>query len=140
MSDIENRLPPEEHARIFREVILPEIELEAYSSQANPKAVILAGQPGAGKGSLKKTTEIEFRGDIVPIDTDEMREFHPDVERFRRDNPYAWAQDTHPDARLWSHELRNAAIECRKHILIDTTPERRHGSRCDHQGTANQGL
>ena len=115
------KLSQEEHDKVFRERILPDHELERFSSLNRPKAIILAGQPGAGKGGLASAAQREFNNDILLVDTDEMRKFHPEVEHFRRDNPYGWHQDTHPDARLWSPELRNAAIEGRKNILIDTT-------------------
>jgi hypothetical protein len=116
-----NQLDQDTHARIFREQVIPESGLNEALSHERPKVVILAGQPGAGKGNLARSAYSEFNGDVVAVDPDELRENHPRFDEFRRQHPYSWPQDTHPDVRGWAAELRNAAVEGRKNIIIDTT-------------------
>ena len=49
----DGHLSPEEHALIFKNNVIPQSGLEGLTSQAHPRAVLLAGQPGSGKGRLK---------------------------------------------------------------------------------------
>jgi hypothetical protein len=48
----QDKLSAEDHNRIFREEILPEYKLSEKTNLDQPKAIILAGQPDAGKGGL----------------------------------------------------------------------------------------
>ena len=112
-------LTKEEHDKIFREQIAP--QLDKVESQEQPKAIILAGQPGAGKGGLVRTATVQFDGQVVVVDPDQMRDFYPNVRALKADSPYAWADETHVDASKWAGELRSAAIEQKKNLIIDTT-------------------
>ncbi|WP_208589909.1 zeta toxin family protein [Xanthomonas fragariae] len=87
----------------------------------NPKAIILAGQPGAGKGRLAEVAELELNQDVVKIDPDELRKFHPQVEALRNAHPYTWSGYTHPDASQWADELLQATIDGKKNLIFDTT-------------------
>ncbi|MFA0925090.1 zeta toxin family protein, partial [Xanthomonas fragariae] len=91
------------------------------SSLENPKAIILAGQPGAGKGRLAEVAELELNQDVVKIDPDELRKFHPQVEALRNAHPYTWSGYTHPDASQWADELLQATIDGKKNLIFDTT-------------------
>ena len=121
MSSEKYVMSAEEHARIFRERILEESAFSTATSQERPRVIILAGQPGAGKGGLARSAELELRGDAVTVDPDALRDFHPQVESFRNAHPYTWADDTHPDASAWAKELRGAAVEGRRNLILDTT-------------------
>ena len=121
MSDRPDRLPKEEHRQIFQEEVLQNARLERFTSQEHPKAIILAGQPGAGKGGLVRATRNEFSGDVLVIDPDEQREFHPDAKRWQQESPYSWSQKTNADAGAWAGELRDAGVERRVNLIVDTT-------------------
>lgn len=121
MSASQDRLSKEEHSRILREKVIPEANLEGLTSHERPKAIILAGQPGAGKGGLKTAVELELSGDVAAIDPDELRDYHPEARNWRKSSPYGWSQQTNADAGQWSRELREAAIEGRKNLIVDTT-------------------
>jgi predicted ABC-type ATPase len=121
MSDRPDRLSKEEHQRIFRDELLPEAGLDRFTPQEHPKAIILAGQPGAGKGGLVRATRQEFGSDIFPIDPDEQRQFHPDAKRWQLESPYGWSQKTNADAGAWAGELRDAGVERRVNLIVDTT-------------------
>lgn len=116
-----NELSPEEHARIFREEILPEYRLPSKTTLEHPKAIILGGQPGAGKGSLVNAARAELRGDAVVVDPDALRQAHPAIDEFRRSHPYTWSGDTHPDASKWADELLEATVSFKKNLVFDTT-------------------
>ena len=115
------RLSPEEHAARLRDVILPESRLDQVTSQPMPRAIVLAGQPGAGKGGLVTAVEIELSDDIVKVDPDELRGAHPDARLLRQQHPYTWAGHTHEDASQWAKELRSTAVEGRRNLILDTT-------------------
>jgi hypothetical protein len=86
------------HEEILNKKILSAPEFLNATEQSNPKAIILAGEPGAGKGGLADAAKNELRKDIVIIDPDELRRYHPSVDTFRQAHPYTWSGDTHPDA------------------------------------------
>ena len=121
MSRDQEPLDSTKHEEILKKKILTAPEFTNVTQQSSPKAIILAGQPGAGKGGLKGAAKIELQYDVVPIDPDELRKHHPDVDTFRKAHPYTWSGDTHPDASQWARELRNAAVDSKKNIIIDTT-------------------
>ncbi len=116
------RLPKGLHDQILRERVLSD---EAYTQVAGdhekPRAIILAGQPGAGKSGLARAAGAEFNGDIAIIDADSLRRHHPEVDVYRRQHPYTWSGDTLSDASRWANELRADAVSQRKHLVIDTT-------------------
>lgn len=121
MSDQNGSLSAAEHQRVFDETILPKSELAHKTSVDHPRAIILAGQPGAGKGGLVDTALAELKDDVVIVDPDALRGFHPDVKSFREAHPYTWSGLTHPDAGQWATELRDAAVAGHKNLIIDTT-------------------
>lgn len=121
MSETNSRLPEREHMRTLRDRVIVEADIESKSSLERPKAIILAGQPGAGKGGLMLSARRDLNNDAVAVDPDELRDLHPDVDRYRSAHPYSWAADTHPDASEWAKELRSAAIEGRKNLILDST-------------------
>ncbi len=77
MNDRLDRLSKEEHTCILKEVVIPESGLDALTSQEHPKAIVLAGQPGAGKGSLARAARRELDFDVLVVDPDSQREYHP---------------------------------------------------------------
>lgn len=114
-------LSKQRHREVFEQVVMPDSKVLERTSHERPKAVILGGQPGSGKGGLARTAKREFGGDVVIIDPDEMRKHHPEVDQFRAERPYTWSGDTHADASAWADELRVAAVAGKKNIVFDTT-------------------
>ena len=110
MSNKPDRFSKEEHDRIFREKVLPKAELDKYISQEHHKAIILAGQPGSGKGSLKDVALREFNDDILVVDPDEQRKYHPEAKRWQQESPYGWSQKTNADAGAFAGGLRDASF------------------------------
>lgn len=84
----EGKLSVEEHASVFREEILADYKISEKTSFEKPKAIILAGQPGAGKGRLADRVMEELRRDAVTVDPDALRPYHLQVDEFRSKAPY----------------------------------------------------
>ena len=121
MNDRLDRLSKEEHTRILKEVVIPESGLDALTSQEHPKAIVLAGQPGAGKGSLARAARRELDFDVLVVDPDSQREYHPESKRWQRESPYSGSQRTNSDAGAWAGELREQGVAHRVNLIIDTT-------------------
>jgi predicted ABC-type ATPase len=121
MNDPIDRLDAEMHAKVLAEKVIPESGLNDALSHEKPKAIIFGGQPGAGKGNLARAAERELARDVVKIDPDELREYHPNVRGFRSEHPYNWSSHTQSDASQWADQLRDAAVAGKKNIIFDTT-------------------
>ncbi|HEL3156868.1 TPA: zeta toxin family protein [Stenotrophomonas maltophilia] len=121
MASRDGQLPVDVHQRVLRETIIPESGLSHHTSQTTPKAILLAGQPGAGKGTLKDISRAELGGNVVVVDPDELRDAYPNVERLYERHPYTWAGHTQEDASHWAKELRAGAVEGRRNLILDTT-------------------
>lgn len=115
------KLLPDEHKRVFDEKIVPESGIDDLIATKPPVAIILAGQPGAGKGGLADMATRELGGNVIVIDTDGYRDAHPDVKEFRKQHPYDWGDDTHPDASAWAKEMLKKATDEGKNFIFDTT-------------------
>lgn len=121
MASTTSPLSPELHQQILWEQIIPKSGLDSRTSYGNPQAVILAGQPGAGKGGLAGQVRRELHNDVITIDPDALRDEHEYVRSLRKQYPYTWAGHTHDDASQWAKELRSSAIDGRKNLILDTT-------------------
>lgn len=116
-----DRLDSETHARIFADKVIPGSGLNEALSHERPKAIILGGQPGAGKGGLAQAAKNQLSGDIVVIDPDELRDYHTGAKGFRSAYPYTWSDHTQAEASKFADELLDATVVGRKNLLFDTT-------------------
>lgn len=107
-------------ARIFQDRILPDSGMERATSHANPKAIFLVGQPGAGKGVLIGMARADLANDLVMVDPDRLRSYHPNLHESRSARPYTWPLDTDRDAYEWAAALQAIAVQGRKNLIVDT--------------------
>lgn len=49
----------------------------------NPKGFVLGGQPGAGKSILIEKIKKELNGNVIVINGDDYRKYHPDYTKFQ---------------------------------------------------------
>lgn len=86
-------------------------------------AILVGGQPGAGKTALARQalTEMRERGGAVLIDADRMRENLPQYGRLLREQPQHAADLTQADAGRWSVALTTAAALAHRNLVIDGT-------------------
>lgn len=116
------KLSQAEHDRIFREEIYHDYfpDSQADIAGERPKVLILAGQPGAGKGGLADQAKEEFRekGGAVAIDVDELRKYHPGFDEATKENDRTAAGRVQADAGAWADELRDEAMERKDNVII----------------------
>ena len=113
------RLEAEEHQLIFEDIAQHALMLSKPVQQ--PVAIILGGQPGAGKAALSSYATTELGGNSIKIDADELRKYHPHLLKLMRENDRDAADLTHRDAAGWAVKLTNLAIKERRNLVIDGT-------------------
>lgn len=121
MSTSPDRLSAEEHERIRQDI--REDARAGTEHRAQPRAVLLSGQPGAGKTGLRREAlrELEGQGGAVVVDADSLRTRHPRHEDHMRADDRTAAERTHPDAAQWADELVIDARDGRRNIVVDGT-------------------
>ena len=119
MSGAENALGKEELERLLREKIIPRLRLDELTFHEKPRAIVLAGQPGAGKSSLVRAAEREFGDDILVIDPDNLRDRLPGVQKLQEADPFGWPKETNRDAFRLANSLRDAGVDRRVNLVID---------------------
>lgn len=121
MSAGQDQLDKDEHVRILHSRVISDYGVATATSHDRPNAIILGGQPGAGKGGLTIAPVAELDGDVVTIDPDELRRHHPKVDQFRDEIPYTWSSRTHVDASAWADEAFDASSAAKTNLILDKT-------------------
>ena len=90
-----------------------------YTSQENPKAFLLGGQPGAGKSALENMINIE--DEYVSISGDDYRKFHPLYDKLNK----IYGKDASKYTQKWSggmveHLLKEARKE-KWNVILEGT-------------------
>lgn len=117
----DSQLDDDTHARIFNATILPACRLGTAAAQEQPRAIVVAGQPGVGRAGTLRDALKALAGGAVVIDANELREHYPGVKHLRDSHPYAWSSLVHRDASLWASALCAKAVEARCHLVICST-------------------
>ncbi|KAE8162412.1 zeta toxin-domain-containing protein [Aspergillus tamarii] len=116
MSD---QLDPDTHAEIFHTI--QTAALATTNPVEQPVAILLGGQPGAGKSRLASAAMKHLGGNAVKVDADELRQFHPRYIDMMRENDLTASDRIHADAGPWAVKLTRAAITARRNLVIDGT-------------------
>jgi predicted ABC-type ATPase len=99
-------------ARLFQET----------HSASHPRVIIMGGQPGSGKSKLLESSRELFPdGNVVVINGDELREFHPKSDEIFKLDDKRYAERTDPDSRVWTKRLFDRAIETKRNIIFEST-------------------
>lgn len=88
----------------------------------NPRVIITSGQPGSGKSKLLELSRTMFPdGNVVVINGDDLRNFHPRTEEILKLDDKKFAENTDPDSREWTRKLFDRAIETKRNIVFEST-------------------
>ena len=72
----------------------------------NPTAVIIGGQTGAGKsGLIGYSTKMFKDGNVIIINSDEIKPFHPQSEEIARLYPKLYTKITDQESNTWNRQL-----------------------------------
>lgn len=114
------KLNEADHEKYYRDI---ETDLLAHSRPvSHPRVVITGGQPGSGKSRLLEQSKNDFPdGNVVVINGDDLRSYHPKAEEIFRLDDRRFAERTDPDSRLWTKRLFDQAIETRRNIIFEST-------------------
>ena len=93
----EKNYTDEEFQKAFQQIL--KFYKSRYSSQENPKAFLLGGQPGAGKSALENMINIENR--YISISGDDYRKFHPLYDKLNK----IYGKDASKYTQKWSGEM-----------------------------------
>ena len=115
-------LSEKENQIFFLEEILPDAFDETAPAVA-PKAFFLGGQSGSGKSELtayllKMFSQAE--GAVV-VNSDALREYHPDFPTLQRTNVNQASFLVNPDTVKWQQKLIAAVMETRCNVILDGT-------------------
>lgn len=115
--DTSYQLSTDEHDSIYSNAIEP-ANFFGVSPVASPRIIIIGGQTGAGKSNVVKMSKREFADEnVVLVNTDDIRAFHPQFEEIIKLDDKRSAERTHLDAADWSRKLLERCIETRRNIL-----------------------
>lgn len=108
---------------IFNDVLFDFVIAKSPKTYEAPTAVILGGQPGAGKSFLVKEVEQEFQKEFIFISTDDLRLYHPAYQKLQKspDTVQNAANLVNPYASAWTEKLIKYCIENKYNIIIDST-------------------
>lgn len=97
------------------------VGLKKLSKNETPQAFVLGGQPGAGKSHLIANIEKELNNDVIVINGDDYRKFHPSYidfqKKYKKDAPLYTATF----AGLMTEAMLKRAIIERYNVVIEGT-------------------
>ena len=116
-------LSKERNQQIFEQRIRNTI-LPFSSPSSEPHAIFLGGQSGSGKSSLTKyiLSSGAFGNErAIIINSDSLREFHPDFVKLQKSDSPRASFLVNPDATIWQQKLITVAINTARNLLLDGT-------------------
>jgi UDP-N-acetylglucosamine kinase len=115
------RLSAAEAEQTFRDDIAPDL-LSGGEPRAAPVLIVIAGQPGAGKGRAEQAVQaaLGVRA-AVTIDADNMRPYHPAYDALAQDDDVTAAALTNPAASTWVTMAVEHVAARRVDALLSTT-------------------
>jgi|GEM_PF-1131684 len=116
------KLNEAKHQSIFEQRIQSDL-FSSVTPVNHPVAVILGGQPGAGKSVLvkKAMNQLALQGGSVQIDGDALRDYHPAYRRLMKEDDKIAAFYTDRDTGMWIEKAIAYAKEKRVNLVIEGT-------------------
>lgn len=98
------KLSEEEHNFYYK--IIKRTYTSGKTPVENPIAVIIGGQTGAGKsGLIGYSTKMFTDGNVIIINSDEIKPFHPQSEEIARIYPKLYTKVTDQESNTWTSQL-----------------------------------
>lgn len=93
----------------------------ALANQDKPQGFVLGGQPGAGKSSLTEKIKNNLHNNILEINGDNFRKYHPDYENLQKEKGQDSSIYTQEFAAKMANTILSKAINEKYNIVIEGT-------------------
>lgn len=114
------KLSDEEHERIGREII--KIVLHDKYPVKNPTAVINIAPPASGKTGLNGfATELFTDNNVVIINSDELKPFHPYADEIAKLYPQFYTEVTNQESNTWTSDLFDKVLQDGYNVIFEGT-------------------
>lgn len=113
------KLSDEEHDRIGN--LINEIMLNDKESVEMPIAIIDIAPPGSGKTGLNGMGVKQFNGNVVVINSDELKPFHPKIDEIAKLYPEYYTKVTNQESNPWTDNLFESAVDSKYNIIFEGT-------------------
>lgn len=119
--EIPDRLSEQQHNEVLQG--LEGDLLESTEPSLSPSIVIVGGQAGAGKTSLKHHLGDSIFANKTPvvIDSDRCRENHPNFAKIIETDEKKLYEKTNEDVREWTAELLDSSLKKNRDIILEAT-------------------
>lgn len=125
MSSNENKNPyklsEEQNRAIYKKKVEDKALWRATSSVEHPQAILIAGQPGAGKSNVVRRSIGDLNFNTAEIALDDYRQFHPQESEIYSKYGRNTGVFTHEDAADWAKQAKDAAIQNRYNVVMEGT-------------------
>ena len=116
----EYKLTDEEHDRIQQDII--RLMLYGKNPVEHPKAVIDIAPPASGKSGLNGYGENQFLDhNVVVINSDELKPFHPEIGEIARLYPQYYTKVTDQESNTWTSTLFDTALREGYNVIFEGT-------------------
>lgn len=114
------KLSKEEHEELYK--IIKRIWTADKFPVEKPIAIIIGGQTGAGKSGIISYSQKMFEdGNVVTINSDEIKPFHPKSEEIAKDHPKLYTKITDQESNTWTSQLFEEVREEKYNIIFEGT-------------------
>lgn len=114
------KLTEEEHNEYYETI--KRIYVGGKTPQKNPIAIIVGGQTGAGKSGILGYSSKMFEDDnVIIINSDEIKPFHPKSEEIARDYPQLYTKITDQESNTWTSRLFEDSRREKYNIIFEGT-------------------
>ncbi|HEZ5741087.1 TPA: zeta toxin family protein [Neisseria meningitidis] len=111
----------QEENRIFNNIWADLTSNNEIKATDSPKGYVLGGQPGAGKSNLISLVEMENKGNVLVVNGDEFRKYHPQFneiqEKYGKDAP----KHTAEFAGKMTGRVIEKALENKFNLVVEGT-------------------
>ncbi len=114
------KLSEEEHERIGEEI--KKIMLFDKYPVERPKAIIDIAPPASGKTGLNSYGHEQFiENNVVIINSDELKPFHPKIDEIAKLYPQYYTKVTDQESNTWTSSLFDTALEQGYNVIFEGT-------------------
>lgn len=114
------KLTEKEHGRLYK--MIKQIWTEDKFPVDNPIAIIIGGQTGAGKsGIIAYSKKMFFDDNVVVINSDEIKPFHPKSSEIAREYPQLYTKITDQESNTWTSQLFEDTRNSGYNIIFEGT-------------------